>query len=70
VRKLDDDVSDGEPASEVEPVSDDEAASDGEALLTRMISIFLLLMMLDVFDSCLERERVLEAAGFHIAQTK
>jgi hypothetical protein len=67
VGKVDDDVSDGEPESEVEPASDDE---DGEALVDKDDIKTFVADDVGCVDSCLEQERILEAAGFNIAQAK
>jgi hypothetical protein len=67
VGKVDDDVSDGEPVSDVEPASYDKV---GEALFDKDdIKNFVDDDVVCV-DSCLEQEQILEAAGFHIAQAK
>jgi hypothetical protein len=70
VGKVDDDVSDGESASEVEPASDDEVASDGEALFDKDDIKTVVADDVGCVDSSLEQERILEATGFHIAQAK
>jgi hypothetical protein len=67
VGKVDDDVSDGKPDSEVEPASDDK---DGEALVDKDEINTFVADDVGCVDSCLEQERILEAAGFHIAQAK
>jgi hypothetical protein len=70
VGKVDDDVYDGEPASEVKPASDDEAASDGEALFDKDDIKTFVADDVGCVDLCLDQEQIIEAAGFHISQAK
>jgi hypothetical protein len=70
VGKVDDDVSDGEPASEVKPASDEEATSDGEVLFDKDQIKTFFADAVGCVDSCLEQERIIEAVGFNIAQAK
>jgi hypothetical protein len=65
VGKVHDDVSDGESDSEVEAASDDEDALVDKDDIKTFVSDDV-----GCVDSCLEQERILEAAGFHIAQAK
>jgi hypothetical protein len=67
VGKVDNDVSDGKPISEVEPASGDE---DGEALFDKDDINTFATDYVGCVDLCLEQERILEADGFRIAQAK
>jgi hypothetical protein len=70
VGKVNDDISDEKTVYEFEPAPDDEAASDGEALFDKDDIKAVVSDDVGCVDSCLNKEWILEADGFHISQAK